>query len=157
MDDLQKRADDKAWKDKQNRWISEANRKIEDGLTGEALAALHGLHVPPDDQPSYVVDEMSLVDDQETLRNKIISRLVQTGDAISRNRDLPDDVRQRWTVTLQEVYASDAKSVTLLRELRRELDSWEEIDSQSELSLVYSAIGAVATMIEIYQRRSNTR
>ena len=157
MDDLQKRADDKAWKDKQNRWISEANRKIEDGLTGEALAALHGLHVPPDDQPSYVVDEMSLVDDQETLRNKIISRLVQTGNAISRNRDLPDDVRQRWTVTLQEVYASDAKSVTLLRELRRELDSWKKIDSQSELSLVYSAIGAVATMIEIYQRRSNTR
>lgn len=100
---------------------------------------------------------MSDVDDQETLRNKIISRLVQTGNAISRNRDLPDDVRQRWTATLQEVYASDAKSVTLLRELRRELDSWEEIDPQSELSLVYSAIGAVAIMIEIYQRRFNTR
>ena len=58
---------------------------------------------------------------------------------------------------MQKTYASDPKSVTLLRELRREVDSWEEIDPQSELSLVYSAIGAVATMIEIYQRRFNTR
>ena len=157
MDDIQKRADDKAWDEKQNRRISDANRRIEDRLPGEALAALHGLHVSSDDEPSCDVDEMSDGDDQETLRNKIISRLVQTGNAISRNRDLPDDVRQRWTATLQEVYASDAKSVTLLRELRRELDSWEEIDPQSELSLVYSAIGAVATMIEIYQRRFNTR
>jgi hypothetical protein len=58
---------------------------------------------------------------------------------------------------LQETYASDAKSVTLLRDVRREVDSWEEIDPQSELSLVCSAIGAVATMIEIYQQRFNTR
>jgi len=150
MDDIQKRADDTAWDEKQNRWISDANRRTEDGLSGESLAALHGLHVPPDDEAPYDVD------DQETLRNKIISRLIQIGDTISRNRDLPDDVRQRWTATLQKTYASDPKSVTLLRELRREVDSWEEIDPQSELSLVYSAIGAVATMIEIYQRRFNT-
>jgi len=58
---------------------------------------------------------------------------------------------------LQEIYASDAKSVTLLRDLRREINSWEEIDPQSEFSLVYGAMGAVATMIEIYQRRFNTR
>jgi hypothetical protein len=156
MDDIQKRTDDKAWDEKQNRWISDANRRIEDGLSGEALAALHGLHVSPDDELPYDVDEMSDVDDQETLGNKIISRLIQIGDTISRNRDLPDDVRQRWTTALQETYASDPKSVTMLRELRREVDSWEEIDPQSELSLVDSAIGAVATMIEIYQRRFNT-
>jgi hypothetical protein len=99
---------------------------------------------------------MSDVDDQETLRSKIISRLIQIGDTISRNRDLPDDVRQRWATTLQEAYASDPKSVIVLRELRREIDSWQEVDPQSELSLVDSAIGAVATMIEIYQRRFNT-
>ena len=157
MDDIQKRADDKAWDEKQNRRISDANRRIEDRLTGEALAALHGLHVSPDDALPYGIDEMSDVDDQETLRSKIISRLTQIGDTISRNRDLPDDVRQRWTTTLQEAYASDPKSVTVLRELRRDLDSWEEIDPQSELSLVHSAIGAVAIMIEIYQRRFNTR
>jgi hypothetical protein len=157
MDDIQKRADDKAWDEKQGRWISDANRRFEDGLSGEALAALHGLHVPPDDEPPYDVDEMSEVDDEKTLRDKIIKRLIQIGDTISQNRDLPDDVRQRWTTTLQECYASDAKSVTLLRDLRRELDSWEEIDPQSALSLVYSAMGAVATMIETYQRRFNTR
>jgi hypothetical protein len=157
MDDIQKRADDKAWDEKQDRWISDANRRIEDGLSGEALAALHGLHVTADDEPPYDVDEMSEVDDEETLRDKIITRLIQIGDTISRNRDLPDDVRQRWTATLQETYASDAKSVTLLRDVRREVDSWEEIDPQSELSLVGSAIGAVGTMIEIYQRRFNTR
>ncbi len=157
MDDIQKRADDKAWDEKQNRWISDANRRIEDGLSGDALAALHGLHVPPDDELPYDVDGMSQGDDEETLRDKIITRLIQIGDAISQNHNLPDDVRQRWTATLQECYVSDAKSVTLLRDLRRELDSWEEIDPQSELSLVYSAIGAVATMIETYQRRFNTR
>jgi hypothetical protein len=157
MDDIQKRADDKAWDEKQNRRISDANRRIEDGVTGEALAALHGLHVSPDDEGSYDVDEMSNVADQETLRDKIISRLIQIGDTISRNRDLPDDVRQRWTATLQEIYASDAKSVTLLRDLRREINSWEEIDPQLEFSLVYGAIDAVATVIEIYQRRFNTR
>ena len=155
MDDIQKRADDKAWDEKQNRWISDANRRIENGLSGESLAALHGLHVPPDDEPPYDVDEMSDVDDQETLRSKIISRLIQIGDTISRNRDLPNDVRQRWTTTLHQTYSSGPKSVTALRELRREIDSWEEVDPQSELSLVDSAIGAVATMIEIYQRRFN--
>ena len=156
MDDIRKRADDKAWDEKQNRWISDANRRVEEGLSGEALAALHGLHVSPDDELPYDIDEMSDADDQETLRSKIISRLIQIGDTISRNRDLSDDVRQRWTTTLQEAYASEPKSVTVLRELRREIDSWEEVDPQSELSLVDSAIGAVATMIEIYQRRFNT-
>jgi hypothetical protein len=156
MDDIQKRADDKTWDEKQNRWISDANRRVESGLSGESLAALHGLHVSPDDALPYDIDEMSDVDDQETLRSKIISRLIQIGDTISRNRDLPDDVRQRWTTTLQEAYASDPKSVIVLRELRREIDSWQEVDPQSELSLVDSAIGAVATMIEIYQRRFNT-
>ena len=58
---------------------------------------------------------------------------------------------------MQKTYASDPKSVTLLRELRHVIDSWEEIDPQSELSLVYGAIGAVVTMIEIYQRRFDTR
>jgi hypothetical protein len=157
MDDIQKRADDKAWDEKQNRWISDANRSVEDGLSGEALAALHGLHVPPDDEPPYDVDGMSDVDDEETLRDKIIRRLIQIGDAISQNHNLPDDVRQRWTATLQECYVGDAKSVTLLRDLRREVDNWADVDPQSELSLVYSAIGAVATMIETYQRRFNTR
>jgi hypothetical protein len=157
MDDIQKRADDKVWDQKQDRRISDANRRIEDGLSGEALAALHGLHVSPNDEPPYDVDEMSEVDDEKPLRDKIIRRLIQIGDTISQNRDLPDDIKQKWTATLQKCYASDAKSVTTLRDLRRELDSWEEIDPQSALSLVYSAIGAVATMIETYQRRFDTR
>ena len=55
---------------------------------------------------------------------------------------------------LQERYPSEAKSVTLLRDLRRELDKWEEVEA---LSLVYGALGAVATMIEIYQRRFYAR
>ena len=156
MDDIQKRADDKAWDEKQDRWISDANRKIEHGLRGEALAALHGLHAPANDEPSYDADETSDVDAQEILRDKIIGRLIQIGDTISRKRDLSDDVKQKWTAMLQECYPSEAKSVTLLRDLRRELDSWEEIDPQSELSLVCSAVGAVATMIETHQRRFNT-
>ena len=122
MDDIQKRADDKAWDEKQDRRISDANRRIEDGLSGEALAALHGLHVSPDDEPSYDVDEMSDVDDEETLRDKIIRRLIQIGDTFSRNRDLPDDVRQRWTATLQE--CTRAMSVTLLRDLDERLIRW---------------------------------
>jgi hypothetical protein len=157
VDDIQKRADDRAWDEKQDRRISDVNRRIEAGLSGEALAALHGLHVSPDDEPPYDVDEASEVDDQETLDDKIISRLIQIGDTISRHRDLPHDIRQGWTATLQKCYASDPKSVTLLRDLRGEIDSWKEIDPQSELSLVCSAIGAAATMIEIYQRRFNPR
>jgi hypothetical protein len=157
MDDIQKRADDKAWDKKQDRWISDANRKIEDGLRGDALAALHGLHAPPDDEPSCDVDETSEVADQEALRDKIITRLIQIGDTISRRRDLPDDVKQKWTAMLQQCYPSEAKSVTLLRDLRLEVDRWEEIDPQSALSLIYGAIGAVATMIEIYRRRFYTR
>ena len=157
MDDIQKRADDKAWDEKQDRRISDMNRRIEAGLSGDALSALHGLHVPPDDELAYDVDEASEVDDQETLDDKIIRRLIQIGDTISGNGDLPDDVRQRWSATLQKCYASDPKSVTVLRDLRGQVDSWKEIDPQSELSLVCSAIGAVAAMIEIYQRRFNTR
>jgi hypothetical protein len=153
MDDIQKRADDKAWDEKQDRWISDANRRIEHGLRGEALAALHGLHAPADDEPSNDVDETSEVDDQEILRDKIIERLIQIGNSISRNRDLPEDVKQRWTVILQDSYPSEAKSVTLLRDLGREVDKWEEVYPQSALSLMYGAIGAVATMTEIYQRR----
>jgi hypothetical protein len=156
MDDIQRRADDKAWDEKQDRWISDANRRIEDGLRGEALAALYGLNVPPDDDASCDVDETSEVDNQETLRDKIITRLIQIGDTISRKRDLPDEVKQKWTAMLQECYPSEAKSLTLLRDLRREVDRWEEVDPQSALSLIYGAIGAVATMIEIYQRRFYT-
>jgi hypothetical protein len=84
-------------------------------------------------------------------------RLVQIGQTVSQNRDLPDDVKQKWTSMLQECYPSEAKSVPLLRDLRRELDTWEEIDPQSGLSLIYGAINAVATMIEIYQRRFGAR
>jgi hypothetical protein len=153
MDDIQKRADDKAWDDKEDRKISETNRRIERGLSGEALAALHGLYKPSDDEAPYDVDEASGVDDQETLRDKIIRRLTQIEDTISRNRDLPDDVKQKWTAMLRECYPSEAKSVTFLRDLKREVDRWEEIDPQSALSLLYSAIVAVATMIEIYRRR----
>jgi hypothetical protein len=97
------------------------------------------------------------VDDQDILRDKIITRLIEIGNTISRTRDLPDDVKQKWTAMLQECYPSEAKSVTLLRDLRRELDKWEEVDPQSALSLIYGAVGAVATMIEIYQRRFYTR
>ena len=157
MDDIQKRADDKAWDKKQDRWISDANRKIEHGLRSEALAALHGLHSPPEDEASCDVDETSEVDAQEILRDKIIGRLIQIGDTISRKRDLSDDVKQKWTAMLQECYPSEAKSVTLLRDLRGELDRWEEVDPQAALSLIYGAIRAVATMIEIYQRRFYTR
>jgi hypothetical protein len=157
MDDIQKRADDKAWDEKQDRWISDANRRVENELSGEALAALHGLYASLDHEPPYDVDEASEVDDEKTLRDKIIRRLIQISDTISQNRDLPDDVNQRWTAALQECCASDARSVILLRGLRQEVDSWEEIDPQSALSLVYGAIGAAATMIEIYQRRFKTR
>jgi hypothetical protein len=157
VDDIQRRADDKAWDEKQDRWISDAHRRIEGGLSGDALAALHGLNVTPDDESSYDADKTSEVDDQDTLRDKIITRLIQIGDTISRTRDLADDVKQKWTAMLQECYPSETKSVTLLRNLRRELDKWEEVDPQSALSLIYGALGAVVTMIEIYQRRFYAR
>ncbi len=157
MDDIQKRADDKAWDKKQDHRISDVNRRIESGLAGEALAALHGLHVTSNDEPPCDVDDTSEVDDQTTLRDKIIMRLIQIGEIFSRNRDLPDEVKQKWTSMLGECYPSEAKSVPLLRDLKRELDTWEEIDPQSGLSVIYSAINAVATMIEIYQRRFDAR
>jgi hypothetical protein len=153
MDDIQRRADDKAWDKKQDRCISDLNRKIDEGLGGDALAALHGLRVPSDHELPCDVDKTSEVDNQETLRDKIIRRLIQSEDAISQNPDLPDDVKQKWTAMLQECYPTKANSVTLLRDLRRDVDTWVEIDPQSELSLIYVAIGAVATMIETYQRR----
>ena len=153
MDDIPKRADDEAWDKKANRRISDINQAIEKGLSGEALAALHGLHIAPNDNLPYDVDESTEVDDRETLRDKIISRTIQIGDSISRNLNLPDDVKEKWTAMLQECYPSEGKSVALLRDLRREVDSWQEIDSESELSLLDAAINAVATMTRIYRRR----
>lgn len=153
MDDIHKRADDEAWDKKVNRQISDINQAIEKRVSGEALAALQGLHIAPNDEPPYDVDESTEVDDQDTLRDKIISRTIQIGDAISRNRDLPDDIKGKWTAILQECYPSEGKSVSLLRDLRREVDSWQEIDHESELSLLDAAIKAVAAMSEIYRRR----
>ena len=157
MDDVQKRADDKGWDQKQDRRISDSNRKIEAGVSGEALAALHGLLVPSGDELPCDVDETSEVDDQEILRDKIIRRLIQIEDAISRVHDLPDNPKQKWTAMLRECYPIEAKGVTLLRDLRREIDMWEEVDPQSELSIIYGAVGAVTTMIEIYRRRFGAR
>ncbi len=37
MDDIQKRADDKAWDEKQNRWISDANRRLRMDLVANRL------------------------------------------------------------------------------------------------------------------------
>ena len=153
MDDIQKRADNQAWDQKVNRRISGINHAIEKGLSGEALAALHGLRMAPNDDPPYDVDESTEVDDQETLRNKIISRTIQIENVISSNRDIPDDMKGKWTAMLQECYPSEGKSVSLLRDLKRDVNSWREIDPQSELSLLEGAIDAVATMIEIYRRR----
>ena len=93
------------------------------------------------------------MDDQETLRGKIFSRLIQIENTISRNRDLPDDLRQKWIAILQACYPAQANSGTLLRDLRRDMDCWQEIDPESALSLLEAAVAAVATMVEIYQRR----
>lgn len=152
-DDVQERGDNKSWEQKQERWIADVKRKIEHGVRGDALAALHGLHAPTDEPSSYDMDEAGEIDDQGTLHHKIIRRLVEISDAISQNSKLPEEVKDKWAAKLQECSASEARSVALLRELRAELDSWDEIDPQSELSLVYAAIGALASMIEIYQRR----
>ena len=46
---------------------------IEQGVKGEALAALHGLHVPTDNEPLYDVDDRSHVDDQETSAAKSLA------------------------------------------------------------------------------------
>jgi hypothetical protein len=64
VDDIQKRADDEAWDKEVNQRISDIDRAIERGLSGEALVALHGLHIAPNDGPPYDVDESSDVDDQ---------------------------------------------------------------------------------------------
>ena len=126
---------------------------IERGSRGEALAALHGLHVPPDDEPPCDVDEMSDVDEQEILRDKIVSRLIQSENTISLNRDLPDNVKERWIGILRECYPGEANSISLLRGLKQDMNDWREIDPESTLSLLEAAIGSVATMIEIYHRR----
>jgi len=157
MDDIQRRADDQAWDKKVNQRISGINHAIEKVLGGDALAALYGLRMAPNDDPPYDVDERSEVDDQETLRDKIISRTIQIENVISGNRDLPDGVKGKWTATLQECYPSEGKSVSLLRDLKREVNSWREIDPQSEPSLLEGAIDAVATMTEIYRRRFCSR
>jgi hypothetical protein len=153
MDEIQRRADDEAWDKKVHRRISNVNQTIEQRVRGKALAAPHGLHVPPDNAPPYDVDDRCDVDDQETLRGKISSRLIQIENSISRNPDLPDDVKQKWIAILQERYPRDANSVILLRDLRREINRWQEIDPESALSLLEAAIAAVAAMIEIYRRR----
>ena len=54
---------------------------------------------------------------------------------------------------LQECYPGEEGSVSLLRDLRREVNSWLEIDPESALSLLDGAIDAVVTMTEIYRRR----
>ena len=78
------------------RRISNINQAVERGVKSEALAALHGLHVPPDnEQPPCDIDDGSHVDDQEALRGKIVSRLIQIESTVSGNRDLPDDVKQK--------------------------------------------------------------
>jgi len=153
MNDIQRRADDEAWDKKVDRQISNINQAIEQGVTGEALAALHGLHLPSDNEPPYDVDDSSDVDDQDTLSGKIRSRLIQIENTISLNRDLPDDVKQKWSAILQECYPREADSVNLLRDLKRDINRWQDIDPESALSLLEAAIAGVATMIEIYRRR----
>jgi len=153
MDDIQRRADHEAWDKKADRRISNINQAIEQGVTGEALAALHGLHFPPANEPPYDVDDRSNVDDKETLSGKIVSRLIQIENTISLNRDLPDDLKQKWIAILQECYPREADSVNLLRDLKRDINRWQDIDPESALSLLQAAIAAVATMIEIYRRR----
>ena len=127
MDDIQRRADDEAWDKKVNRRISNIKQAIEKGLSGEALAALHGLCMASNDDLPYDIDEGSEVDDQETLRNKIISRTIQIENVISGNRDLPDDVKGKWTAMLQECYPSEEESASLLRDLKREVNSWGKL------------------------------
>ena len=95
MDDIQRRVDNKAWDQKQDGWISDANGSVEDGLSGDALAALHGLHLPAEEPLLDDVDETREMDNEETLGNKIVRRLVHIGDAISQNDHLPSDVKQR--------------------------------------------------------------
>ena len=137
--------------------MSNINQAVERGVKGEALAALHGLHAPPDNEPPCDIDDGSHVDDQETLRGKIVSRLIQIESTVSRNRDLPDDVKQKVGCHPAGVLSVDANGVTLLRDLRRDINRWQDIDPESALSLLDAAIGAVATMIEIYRERFYNR
>ena len=92
--------------------------------------------MPLDDEAPCDVDDRSDVDDQETLRSKIFGRLVQIENTISQNRDLPDNVKQRWVAVLQECYPGEAKSITLLRDLKRDMNDWRDIDPESGLSLL---------------------
>ena len=145
--------DDEAWDKLVNRRISELNRKVESVSRGDALAALHGLHVPSHDDPPCDVDATADTDNQKILRDKIVTRLVQIEGAISRHSGLSGDVKRKWIATLQQCSCSEPNSETLLRDLRRELETWQEIDPESMLSLLDGAIGAVTRMIEIYRRR----
>src|ERR1044071_2906458 len=155
--DIQRRADDEAWDKRVDRRISHVNQSVEKGLRGKALAALHGLPMLAEDELAYEVDGSSDVDDQETLRSKVFRRLIQIEDAISQNRDLPEDTKRKWIAILQECYPGEANSVVLLYDLKRDMNCWQEIDSESELSLLQAAIDAAGTMTEIYQRRFRTR
>ena len=74
---------------KVERRMSNINQAVERGVKGEAL------HVPPDNETPCDIDDGSHVDDQETLRGKIVSRLIQIESTVSGNRDLPDDVKQK--------------------------------------------------------------
>jgi len=47
--------------------------------------------------------------------------------------------------------------VTLLRDLKPAINRWQDIDPELALSLLDVAIGAVATMIEIYRERFYNR
>jgi len=155
-DDIQKRVDEKSWDEKQDRWISDANRRVAQGVRGDALAALYGLHVPAEEALPYEGNEMNEKADEGTLHHKIIRRFVEISDPIWQNRKLPEDVKKKWTVKLQECSAMEPGSVALLREVRGDLDRWDEIDPQSELSLIYVAMNELASMIEIYRRRFKT-
>jgi hypothetical protein len=152
MGDIFKSASDKAW-EKDERSILATDRKIEQGVTGETLAALHGLRASSGDQLACDIDESSESDDQATLRGKIIERFIGIDDSISRNRHVDGDVKQQWTTRLQQCQPDDPKCVASLRELRQDIDRWGEIEPQSELSLIYVAIGAVTMMADVYRRR----
>ena len=152
MGDIFKSASDKAW-EKVERSILETDRKIEQGVTGGTLAALHGLRASSGDQLACDIDESSESDDQATLRGKIIERFIGIEDSISRNRHVDGDVKQQWTTRLQQCQPDDPKCVASLRELRQDIDRWGEIEPQSELSLIYVAIGAVTMMADVYRRR----
>jgi hypothetical protein len=62
-------------------------------------------------------------------------------------------VKQKWIAILQECYPREADSANMLRDLKRDINRWQDIDPESATSLLEAASAAVATMIEIYRRR----